>query len=125
MQNNQLQSLVEVNDNSIMHNCASVGLKSLMFIFCEYQFALYKDIKERFAERPWVDVISKADLLPPPPPTAELPTDDSDMYKISGPRGALKVSVQTGQNLDKVGIILTLIYFQAWHRYYSSKVHDE
>ena len=104
MQNNQLQMkcAVEFNDNSILHSCAPVGLKSLMFIFGEFQFALYKDIKERFAERPWVDVISKADLLPPPPPTAELPTDDSDMYKISGPRGALKVSVQTGENLDKV-----------------------
>lgn len=67
------------------------------------QFKLYKEIKGRFPDRPWLDVVSKADLLPQLSGNdAVLPSDVEEIYKISGPNGALHVSVQNNEGVDEL-----------------------
>ncbi|BBN16263.1 nucleolar GTP-binding protein [Marchantia polymorpha subsp. ruderalis] len=66
------------------------------------QFAIYNEMRERFADRPWLDVVSKADLLPPPPTDGSLEVDDLHSYALSGPKGALWVSVYSGQGIDEL-----------------------
>jgi nucleolar GTP-binding protein len=57
-------------------------------------------MKERFADRPWLDVVSKGDLLSPAPPPTELSSNNLELYALLGPARAIRVSVQTGQGLD-------------------------
>lgn len=64
------------------------------------QLSIYKHIKELFSERPWLDVVSKADLLEEPP--VEIPVEEAESYMFAGPSGALRVSVQTEQGLDEL-----------------------
>eukprot|EP00250_Pteridium_aquilinum_P016849 c23323_g1_i1 orf=758-2104(-) len=67
------------------------------------QLLLYKEIKEKFHERPWLDVVSKADLLPQSSSTStDFPSDSLDFYKVFGPEGSLHVSVQTGMGVDEL-----------------------
>lgn len=67
------------------------------------QLLLYKEIKEKFHERPWVDVVSKADLLPQSSCTlADLPSHSLEFYKVFGPEGSLHVSVQTGTGVNEL-----------------------
>ncbi|KAL3683322.1 hypothetical protein R1sor_001344 [Riccia sorocarpa] len=66
------------------------------------QFAIYSEMRERFPDRPWLDVVSKADLLPPCPTPDEQDGTDLNSYAQSGPKGALWVSVQTGQGIDEL-----------------------
>ncbi|CAM6040221.1 unnamed protein product [Sphagnum compactum] len=66
------------------------------------QFLIYNEMKERFADRPWLDVVSKGDLLSPAPPPTELSSNNLELYALSGPARAIRVSVQTGQGLDEL-----------------------
>ncbi|KAH9292227.1 hypothetical protein KI387_026953, partial [Taxus chinensis] len=62
------------------------------------QFSLYNEIKERFGNQLWMDVVSKADLL------SNSPSDAYTMeksYKEVGPEGALHVSIKTNQGIDE------------------------
>jgi hypothetical protein len=72
---------------------------SLHVLVC-FQLSIYKHVRELFPERPWLDVVSKADLLEEPP--AEAPVEEAESYMLAGPAGALRVSVQTKQGLDEV-----------------------
>ncbi|XP_024376534.1 nucleolar GTP-binding protein 1 isoform X2 [Physcomitrium patens] len=64
------------------------------------QFSIYKHIKGLFPERPWLDVVSKADLLETPP--AHIPALEAEAYVLVGPAGALRVSTQTEHGLDEL-----------------------
>lgn len=73
---------------------------------------IYKDIKQRFDDHLWVDVISKSDLMQDSPVafvTEEVDTDDYEMalYRKMGPAGALRVSVKSGEGLNEVTTLLT------------------
>ena len=61
-------------------------------------------MKEKFKERPWLDVVSKADLLPQNPPSTKdsLPSDSEEYYEAFGPEGSMFVSVQTGLGVGQV-----------------------
>ncbi|KAI5062895.1 hypothetical protein GOP47_0021442 [Adiantum capillus-veneris] len=67
------------------------------------QLLLYKEIKEKFHQRPWLDVVSKADLLLQSScSSTEMHVDSLEFYKVFGPEGALHVSVQTGLGTDEL-----------------------
>lgn len=57
----------------------------------EDQFITYKEIKEKFPEHLWLDVVSKCDLLQDPP--TNYIADDVERYMKFGPDGAIRVSV--------------------------------
>ncbi|KAB2626932.1 nucleolar GTP-binding protein 1-like [Pyrus ussuriensis x Pyrus communis] len=73
------------------------------------QFVIYKEIKERFGEHLWLDVVSKCDLLQKSP--VLFATDngyDSDLklerYRKLGPDGAIHVSVTNEVGLTELKI---------------------
>lgn len=73
------------------------------------QFIIYKEIKERFGNHLWLDVVSKCDLLNESP-VVFITEDFSDnnvelaKYCRMGPDGALRVSVKTELGIDEVWI---------------------
>lgn len=71
------------------------------------QFIIYKEIKERFPDHLWLNVVSKCDLLQKSP--VLFITDDADdndlelsKYQKLGPDGALHVSVKNEVGLNEV-----------------------
>ncbi|XP_031382875.1 nucleolar GTP-binding protein 1 isoform X2 [Punica granatum] len=71
------------------------------------QYMIYKDVKERFDDHPWVDVISKSDLMQGSPVafvTEEVDADDNEMaqYRKMGPSGALRVSVKSEEGINEL-----------------------
>ncbi|KAK6916096.1 FeoB-type guanine nucleotide-binding (G) domain [Dillenia turbinata] len=76
------------------------------------QFHIFKEIKERFSDHLWIDVVSKCDLLPASSSVytpEDCSADDPELalYKELGPEGALHVSVKTETGLKEV-LIATL-----------------
>lgn len=65
------------------------------------QFALYKEIRERFKDHLWLDVVSKCDLLQHPKGVID-EEDELESYKVFGPRGAIRVSVKSEIGLVEV-----------------------
>jgi len=55
----------------------------------ENQIEIRNDLRARFPKRPWVDVISKADL----------PMDENDPAVARAPEGAIRVSTEDGTGL--------------------------
>lgn len=77
-----------------------------IFLWVE-QFTIYKEIKERFSEHLWIDVVSKCDLLSDSPVvfiTEDSNADNLELanYRRKGPDGAMRVSVRTEEGIDKV-----------------------
>lgn len=71
------------------------------------QFVIYKEIKERFCDHLWLDVVSKSDLLKESPVTFITEDfDDNDLelakYRKSGPDGAIRVSLKSEIGLNEV-----------------------
>lgn len=71
------------------------------------QFVIYKEIKERFSNHLWLDVVSKCDLLQESP--VVYVTDDSDAHDLElarylrvGPDGAIHVSVNSEAGLNEL-----------------------
>ncbi|KAK9121572.1 hypothetical protein Syun_019189 [Stephania yunnanensis] len=71
------------------------------------QFVIYKEIRERFSDHLWIDVVSKCDLLRQSP--VIFSTDDVDLdyldmrnYMTAGPDGAICVSVKNEIGLDQL-----------------------
>ncbi|GAB2222764.1 hypothetical protein Drorol1_Dr00016889 [Drosera rotundifolia] len=69
------------------------------------QFIIYTEVKERFADHLWVDVVSKCDLLSESPAPfvselSEVGQIELARYLASGPAGAIHVSVKSGRGLD-------------------------
>nr|CAD1820782.1 unnamed protein product [Ananas comosus var. bracteatus] len=66
------------------------------------QFVTYKEIKERFGDRLWLDVISKCDLLGDSS-TGIIEGDDAvARYKMFGPDGSIRVSVKSELGVDEL-----------------------
>ncbi|CAM8987256.1 unnamed protein product [Rhodiola kirilowii] len=71
------------------------------------QFVVYKEIKEKFGNHLWLDVVSKCDLLKESPITfiTEDPSADNlelASYRKSGPEGSIHVSVTSEIRLDEL-----------------------
>ncbi|XP_054790965.1 uncharacterized protein LOC129296384, partial [Prosopis cineraria] len=71
------------------------------------QFSIYKEIRENFTEHLWLDVVSKSDLLEKAPVIYATEYADPEQlellkYRISGPDGAIHVSVKTEQGLHEL-----------------------
>ena len=71
------------------------------------QFVIYKEIREKFSNHLWLDVLSKCDLLEESPVvyvTEDVNCDDYELakYRKMGPDGALRVSVKSEMGLDEV-----------------------
>ncbi|KAF8379138.1 hypothetical protein HHK36_028567 [Tetracentron sinense] len=71
------------------------------------QFITYKEIRERFSDHLWFDVVSKCDLLQEKPVvfiTEDEDADDLDVarYRRVGPDGAIRVSVTNEAGLDEL-----------------------
>ncbi|VFQ84276.1 unnamed protein product [Cuscuta campestris] len=69
------------------------------------QFAIYKEMRGRFSDHIWLDVVSKCDLLHQSPllfVTEDAKTDHPELvkYRKMGPDGALHVSVKSETGLD-------------------------
>ncbi|KAF7838939.1 nucleolar GTP-binding protein 1 isoform X1 [Senna tora] len=74
------------------------------------QFTIYKEVREKFTEHLWLDVVSKSDLLGKAP--VLYATEDANpaqlelaKYLESGPDGAIHVSVKTNQGLHEMARI--------------------
>ncbi|XP_062101291.1 nucleolar GTP-binding protein 1 isoform X3 [Humulus lupulus] len=71
------------------------------------QFIIYKEIKERFCDHLWLDVVSKCDLLQDSPVVFVTENADEDglelaKYRKMGPDGALHVSITDEVALSKL-----------------------
>ncbi|PON56745.1 Ferrous iron transport protein B, partial [Parasponia andersonii] len=71
------------------------------------QFIIYKEIKERFSDHLWLDVVSKCDLLRDSPVvfvTEDVDEDDNELskYRKLGPDGAIHVSVKNEVGLNEL-----------------------
>lgn len=71
------------------------------------QFTIYKEIKERFSDHIWLDVVSKCDLLQTSPVAYATEDEDSEhlemaSYRKMGPDGAIRVSVMNEEGLNEV-----------------------
>ncbi|KAI0491352.1 hypothetical protein KFK09_025612 [Dendrobium nobile] len=71
------------------------------------QFVIYKDIKGRFGDHLWLDVVSKTDLMQEPPIdgiSKDDGDDDDDVirYKEFGPDDAIWVSVKTEAGISEL-----------------------
>ncbi|KAK9749115.1 hypothetical protein RND81_02G103100 [Saponaria officinalis] len=70
------------------------------------QFVTYSEVRERFRDHLWLDVISKGDLLDDSSVfvTEDITVDNPDLarYRMFGPEGALRVSVKTTLGLEEL-----------------------
>ncbi|KAK1558686.1 hypothetical protein Q3G72_005401 [Acer saccharum] len=71
------------------------------------QFKIYKEIKERFRDHLWLDVVSKCDLLNTSPVvfiTENRDDEGSEMerYRKMGPEGAIRVSIKNEEGLNEL-----------------------
>ncbi|KAJ4874377.1 P-loop containing nucleoside triphosphate hydrolases superfamily protein [Raphanus sativus] len=71
------------------------------------QFGIYKEIKERFKDYLWIDVVSKCDLLRGSPviyAKEDRSSDEAEIikYRETGPDGSIHVSVKTEQGLSEL-----------------------
>lgn len=65
------------------------------------QFTTYKQIRERFKDHLWLDVVSKCDLLQESPDGTSAP-DETGRYKRFGPDGSIPVSVKSELGIDEL-----------------------
>ncbi|KAF5744242.1 hypothetical protein HS088_TW08G00841 [Tripterygium wilfordii] len=79
------------------------------------QFLIYKEIKARFSDHLWLDVVSKSDMLKESPVlfvTEDADADHPEMarYRKMGPSGAIRVSIKNEEGLhelkDRVRVLL-------------------
>lgn len=82
-------------------------LTSLYTLCWIMQFVIYKEIRERFDNHLWLDVVSKCDLLQES--SVVFITEDGETnhlelakYLKIGPKGAIHVSVKSEEGLNEV-----------------------
>ncbi|KMZ59540.1 GTPase obg [Zostera marina] len=87
------------------------------------QFITYKDIKERFKDHLWIDVVSKCDLLE----EAQINNskEEVESYKRSGPNGALLVSVKSEKGLNELKVRVHDLLISQMGRIKSEMVEEE
>lgn len=79
-----------------------------MYLFWRVlQFRIYKEMKERFKDYLWIDVVSKCDLLRGSQviyAKEDRSSDDEEIikYRETGPDESIHVSVKTEQGLNEV-----------------------
>ncbi|XP_059633784.1 uncharacterized protein LOC132276393 isoform X2 [Cornus florida] len=84
------------------------------------QFIIYKEIKGRFSEHLWLDVVSKCDLLHGSPVvfiTEDGDADDLELarYRKMGPDGSIRVSVKNETGLNELkSKVHELLVSQSW-----------
>ncbi|XP_073012552.1 uncharacterized protein [Typha latifolia] len=66
------------------------------------QFITYKEIKEKFGDHLWLDVISKCDLLEESTTCILEDDDDVGRYRRFGPHGAIRVSITSEVGVDEL-----------------------
>ncbi|CAI9764636.1 unnamed protein product [Fraxinus pennsylvanica] len=74
------------------------------------QFVIYKEIRERFLDHLWLDVVSKCDLLQESPVVFITEAGNVDhlelaKYREVGPDGAFRVSVKSEVSIDEVRLL--------------------
>ncbi|XP_022733696.1 nucleolar GTP-binding protein 1 isoform X2 [Durio zibethinus] len=70
------------------------------------QFMIYKEIRERFENHLWLDVVSKCDLLQESPVVFITEDGEADhlelaKYRKIGPKGAIRVSIKSEEGLNE------------------------
>ncbi|EEF35900.1 nucleolar GTP-binding protein, putative [Ricinus communis] len=71
------------------------------------QFVIYKEIKERFSDHLWLDVVSKCDLLQESSMIFNAKDNNNDHFEMVryhkvGPNGAIRVSIKSGEGLNEL-----------------------
>ncbi|KAK6119997.1 hypothetical protein DH2020_046237 [Rehmannia glutinosa] len=71
------------------------------------QFIIYNEMKERFADHLWLDVVSKCDLLNDTPVVFITEDSNADNFELAkyrrmGPDGAIRVSVKSEAGIDEL-----------------------
>lgn len=94
------------------------------------QFVIYKEIKQRFSNHLWLDVVSKCDILLEAPVIFVMEDSDTDnpeleRYRKKGPEGAILVSVKDGKGLDELKVIVHELLVTQMDRIRSSKIDEE
>ncbi|WOK98342.1 nucleolar GTP-binding protein 1 [Canna indica] len=65
------------------------------------QFITYKEIREKFKDHLWLDVVSKCDLLQESPDGTSA-DDEVSRYKKFGPRGSIRVSITSELGINEL-----------------------
>ena len=107
--------IILIESNLLFCSSFSLSLK-LFFWFLLLQFFIYKEIRERFSDHLWIDVVSKCDLLQESPiifNTEDVSADNPELarYQKMGPEGAIHVSVKNEAALNQVIIVLSCLYY--------------
>ncbi|EPS65065.1 hypothetical protein M569_09714, partial [Genlisea aurea] len=85
----------------------------------DQQFAIYNEMKERFSDHLWLDVVSKCDLLSDCPVvfvTEDCNFEDVELakYRRMGPEGALHVSVKSEVGINELKTkVVELLFTQS------------
>lgn len=94
------------------------------------QFVIYKEIKQRFSNHLWLDVVSKCDILQEAPVIFIMEDSDTDnpeleRYRKKGPEGAILVSVKDGKGLDELKVQVHELLVTQMDRIRSSKIDED
>ncbi|XP_077244908.1 P-loop containing nucleoside triphosphate hydrolases superfamily protein isoform X2 [Tasmannia lanceolata] len=89
------------------------------------QFVTYKQIKERFRDHLWLDVVSKCDLLQYSPKIIIEDGDEVAIYKKVGPDGAIHVSVKSEAGLNQLKERVHELLVSQMARIKSQKINQE
>ncbi|KAJ6955049.1 nucleolar GTP-binding protein 1 isoform X1 [Populus alba x Populus x berolinensis] len=94
------------------------------------QFVIYKEIKQRFSNHLWLDVVSKCDILQEAPVIFIMEDSDTDnleleRYRKKGPEGAILVSVKDGKGLDELKVKVHEMLVTQMDRIRSSKIDED
>ncbi|XP_068656856.1 nucleolar GTP-binding protein 1 [Aristolochia californica] len=66
------------------------------------QYLIYKEMRDRFKNYLWLDVVSKCDLLKNAPESVNDDNDELARYKKVGPHGAIHVSVTSDAGINEL-----------------------
>lgn len=72
--------------------CHATPLRGNVCVFCHHQIEVRHELRKRFPRRPWLDVVSKADL-----PRLEL-----EKAEVALPEGYLDVSTEDGTGVEEL-----------------------
>ncbi|XP_022733699.1 nucleolar GTP-binding protein 1 isoform X5 [Durio zibethinus] len=93
------------------------------------QFMIYKEIRERFENHLWLDVVSKCDLLQESPVVFITEDGEADhlelaKYRKIGPKGAIRVSIKSEEGLNELTNKVHELLMAQMGRIRSKKIQD-